>query len=97
MLAFARHPELRRERLIFGIFWNWSHYLIARAVLVLPFARRRAGWLVAWWLSRRLFAYALDRGRRSGSSALAGYWIAHDVVETASVVRGAVRYRTLVM
>jgi glycosyltransferase involved in cell wall biosynthesis len=97
ILPFARHPELRRARLINGVFWNWTHYLLFRALLGLPFARRRWGWPLAWWLGRRLVAYELEKGRRQGTRALAVFWLAHDVVEVAAVLRGAIRYRTLVI
>ena len=98
VLPFARYPELRRERLIMGVFWNWTHYLVARSVIALPLTRRRWGWPVAWWLSRRLFEYELQKARGYGGSIpLAGFWLVHDVVETAAVVRGAVRYRTAII
>lgn len=94
---YARHPELRRTRLIMGVFWNWTHYLLARALVALPLARRRWAWSLSWWLARRLLAYELEKARRSGGGlGLAGYWLLHDVIETAAVARGAVRFRSLI-
>ena len=97
MRPFADHDALRRERLHQGLFWNWTHYLLLRALLALPFLRRRATWPVAAWLGGRLVAYEVGKGRAQGRRSLALFWLVHDVVETAAVLRGAVRYRTLVI
>jgi GT2 family glycosyltransferase len=97
MRPFARHPELRRERLHKGLFWNWTHYLLLRALLALPLLRRSWGLPVAVWLARPLVAYELEKGRKQGRRSLALFWLTHDVIETAAVVRGAVHYRTLVI
>ena len=97
MRPFADHAALRRERLHKGLFWNWTHYLLLRAVLALPLLRRRATWPVAAWLGGRLVAYEVGKGRAQGRRSLALFWLVHDVVETAAVLRGALRYRTLVI
>jgi glycosyltransferase involved in cell wall biosynthesis len=94
---YKQHPELRRQRLHKGVFWNWPHYLLLRALLGLPLLRRRWGWPLAAWLAGRLVAYEVAKARRQGSVALAPFWLLHDVVETAAIVRGAARHRTLVL
>jgi glycosyltransferase involved in cell wall biosynthesis len=95
--AFSRHPELRRQRLMKRVFWNWSHYLIVRALLALPFLRRPLGWPVALWLAAPLVRYELRNAQRTGNPLLAPFWLLRDVVELVAVVRGALRYRTFVI
>ncbi len=93
---FARHPALRREHLVYGLFWKGSHYLLARAVLAL-LVRRRARWL-ALWLGAPYVRHLLKRAASEGAGpAVAPFYVVHDLVETAAVVRGAVRYRTPVL
>ena len=94
---FSRYPELRRERLIRGVFWNWSHWLILRALLALPLVRRPLAWPLALWLAWPLAAYELRNARRSGRPELVGFWLLRDLVELVAVLRGAVRYRTPVV
>lgn len=94
---FARHPELRRERLMKGVFWNWSHWLIARALAGAPFLRHPLGWPVALWLAWPLVAFELTNARRTRRPLLAPFWLVRDLVEMAAIIRGAVRYRTLIL
>jgi glycosyltransferase involved in cell wall biosynthesis len=89
---FARHPGTR-AMLDHGIFWNVWHYLLVRSALslLLPRPVRR---LV---LLRHVLAL-----RRRARAAGSGSWaipilLAYDAVETAAVVRGAVRHRTIVL
>ena len=91
---FSRYPELRRERLMKSVFWNWSHWLIARALAGLPFLRRPLTWPIAAWLIWPLLAFEWRNARRSGRPALAPFWLLRDLVEMAAIIRGAVRYRT---
>jgi hypothetical protein len=79
------------------VFWNWSHYLIVRALLALPFLRRPLGWPVALWLAAPLVRYELRNAQRTGNPLLAPFWLLRDVVELVAVVRGALRYRTFVI
>jgi GT2 family glycosyltransferase len=95
--AFSRHPDLRRQRLMKGVFWNWSHYLIVRALLALPFLRRPLAWPIALWLVAPLIRYELTNAQRTGNVLLAPFWLLRDIVELVAVVRGAVRYRTFVI
>ena len=95
--SFARHPELRRTRLMKRVFWNWSHYLIARALIGLLLARSRWLWPITYLLVKPLVKYELEVARRTGRTTDAALWLLRDVVEMIAIVRGAVRYRTLVL
>lgn len=92
MQVFAVHPEMRAE-LNRGVFWSGWHWMVLRSLVALAAPR---------WLRRfLLLRHALQlhaRARREG----AGWWavpilLVRDVVETAAVIRGAVRYRTFVL
>ena len=96
MQAYARHPQLRSASLTYGVFWKGSHYLLVRALLGL-LLRRRAP-LVAGWLGRPYLLHLGDRGRvEGGGPLLAPYYLLHDLVELAAVLRGAVRYRVPIL
>ena len=93
---FARHPALRAEHLVYGLFWKGSHYLLARALLAL-LVRRRNRWL-ALWLGAPYVRHLLKRAAEDGARPTAApFYLLHDLVETAAVVRGALRYRTPVV
>jgi glycosyltransferase involved in cell wall biosynthesis len=98
MPAFARHPELRRQRLMRGRYFNWSHWYLARLLIALALPSGRALWPLRWWLARRYFQ---DRRWAPGEdrpSARALAWnLAVDSVEMAAVVRGSLRHGTLVL
>ncbi len=95
MVLFARHPE-QRATLTYGIFWKKSHYLLLRAALALLVPRRQR--VLRTWLYWPLFGSYLRRAQDEGGQPLAApYFFLHDVVELGAVVRGAVRYRTLVI
>jgi glycosyltransferase involved in cell wall biosynthesis len=90
--VFALHPEAR-QMLSRGVFWNGWHYCLVRSVVALALPRpvRRV------LLTHHAMQLA-ERAREAG----AGPWaapllLAYDVVETAALVRGAVRYRTPVL
>jgi glycosyltransferase involved in cell wall biosynthesis len=90
--VFARHPGYRR-RLDHAIFWNGWHYLLVRSALalMLPPGPRRL------LLLRHLLALR-RRAREEGSGAWAiPLLLAYDAVELASVARGGLRHRTLVL
>lgn len=96
MRTFARHPELRRQQLTYRLFWKGSHYLLVRALTALLVPRRHR--LLRAWLARPYLFHLLDRGRVEGGGPLmAPYFLLHDLVELAAVLRGAVRYRTPVL
>ena len=98
MVAFARHRELRRRRLIHRVFYNWSHWYLLRLLLALCLPRRRGLWPLKLWLARR---YIEDRRWAPGQdrpSARALAWnLVVDAVETAAVLRGSVRHGILVL
>jgi glycosyltransferase involved in cell wall biosynthesis len=91
ILCFKRHPGLR-EHLIHGVFWKWTHYHLARTLLAIALPRRL--WPLRWWLAAPYVSYLVDR--RTGP-LLAPAIVAHDVTETIAAVRGAIRYRVLVI
>jgi GT2 family glycosyltransferase len=93
---FARHPALRTEHLTHRVFWKGSHYLLARFLLSLLVRRRFP--FVAVWLGAPYVRNVLNRGDEEGAGPLAlPFYLVHDLVETAAVARGAIRYRTLVL
>jgi GT2 family glycosyltransferase len=96
MRAYARHPELRRRDLTYGIFWKGSHYLLIRALI--GFALRRRVPPLAAWLAGPYLLHLMERGRvEGGGPVLAPYYLLHDLVELVAVVRGAIRHRTLIL
>jgi hypothetical protein len=95
MLAYARHPELRRD-FVGGVFWKRTHYWLARALLGALLPARLAplrNWLMYPYL-RDIWA----RGRvLGGGPLLAPWYVLCDIVETVAVARAAVRYRRLML
>jgi glycosyltransferase involved in cell wall biosynthesis len=92
--VFRRHPALRRN-LFRGIFWKPSHAKVLLAIAGLAFARRFPPALILL-----LPYYREARGRlneRGGSRRDVPYLFLHDLLETAGVARGAVRYRVPVI
>jgi GT2 family glycosyltransferase len=89
---FARHP--RSRSMLYGdVFWNVWHYLLLRSILALAAPR---------WLRRYVFARHALALRRRGRELGAGAWsvpflLVYDAVETGSMIRGAIRHRTLVL
>ncbi|HEY2772095.1 MAG TPA: glycosyltransferase [Solirubrobacteraceae bacterium] len=88
----AEYPQTRvmLER---GVFWNVWHYMLLRCILA-TFGPR--------WLRRVLVIRYLRAMRVRGRGLGAGLWsvpflILHDAVETAAIIQGAVRYRTLAL
>jgi GT2 family glycosyltransferase len=96
MLAYARHPELRRAHFVKGVFWKGSHYLLIRALcaLVVP---RRLRWLRPW-LAGPYLATMPARLRADGASPLlVPYYVVYDLVEISMVLRAALRYRRFML
>ena len=92
MLAYKRHPELRKAHFVKGIFWKGSHYLLIRALIGLTLPCRLR-WLRPWFTGPYLLELR-DRTRLEGGSLLlAPYLLVHDLVEIWAVGRAAVRYR----
>ncbi len=90
---YARHPALR-QTLTYRVFWKKTHYLLVRALLGLLAPRP-----VRFWFYAPLAPAYLERARHEGRGATwsAPYFLLHDVIETVGIVRGAVRYRTVVI
>jgi GT2 family glycosyltransferase len=100
MAVFARYPELRRHTLIRGLFWKESHYHLARtlAALMLPGKLRLVGAYCAYRYALLLWRRAHWHGDgKGGGPMLVPYYLAENVVELATALRGAARYRTLVL
>ena len=50
------------------------------------------------WLAGPYLLHLLDRGRlEGGGPALAPYYVLHDLVELVAALRGAARYRTVII
>jgi glycosyltransferase involved in cell wall biosynthesis len=96
MRLYARHEGMRAT-LTYGIFWKKTHYLLLRAGLGLLLPRRLRR-LRPWFTWPIYLAYG-ERAMGEGHGKLwsAPYFVIHDAVELAAAVRGAVRYRTLVL
>lgn len=96
MRVFARYPELRRTELKRRVFWKETHYLLLRVLVAALLPRRLRP--VRQWLAFPYLRHLRDRGRHEGGGLLAApYFTLHDLVELVAVVRGAVRYRVLVL
>jgi GT2 family glycosyltransferase len=92
----ARHHGFRQAHLWRRVFWRPSHYVLLRALasLALPKQLRLLRAIILVKYAR----YLIERAREDGgTAALAPFVLIHDAVETYSVVRGALRYRTLVI
>jgi GT2 family glycosyltransferase len=93
---YGRHPELRRTQLTFGVFFTGAHYLLVRALVAIALPRRF--WPLRRWLASAYVVHLVRRGREEGGGvAYAPFFLLYDLVELFSVLRGAVRYRTLVL
>jgi glycosyltransferase involved in cell wall biosynthesis len=97
MRPYADHPQLR-SHLHHRVFWNFSHYLLVRALLGALLARRRWAWPLAYWLGKWFVAYEIAESRaHAGTPWLAPWWVVRDVVEMTACARGAIRYRAPVL
>lgn len=89
---FALQPGARAI-LYRGVFWNVWHYLLVRSLVAL---------LAPPWLRRAILVRHLralkERGRLAGAGGwAAGYLALYDLLETLSLLCGAIRHRTLVL
>jgi GT2 family glycosyltransferase len=90
--VLAEHPG-SRVMLERHVFWNVWHYLLWRSLVAMLGPR----WLRRLVVARHLLALHA-RGRTFGAGAWAvPFLLVHDGLETWAVLRGAVRYRTLVL
>jgi glycosyltransferase involved in cell wall biosynthesis len=100
MAVFGRYPELRRRTLIRGLFWKESHYHLARTLagLLLPGRLRLVGAYCAYRYALLLWRRAHWHGDgKGGGPLLVPYYLAENLVELATAMRGALRYRTPVL
>ncbi len=89
---FAVHPQTRAI-LHRRLFWNVWHFLLLRSALAL---------LAPGWLRRLVLTRHALSLRARGAQAGAGAWsmpflLLYDAIETAAMLRGAVRHRTVVL
>jgi glycosyltransferase involved in cell wall biosynthesis len=90
--VFAAHPGAR-QMLSRGIFWNGWHYCVIRSAVALTLPRPLRRML----LTRHLLQLAA-RARDAGAGPWAvPYLLLYDLIETTSVIRGAIRHRTFVL
>jgi glycosyltransferase involved in cell wall biosynthesis len=96
MLAYARHPELRRAHFFRGPFWKPTHLWLARAAVAAVLPRRL--WPLAVWLAFPYLRSVYARGKiEGGGIPLAPYFVLYDLAELRSAVRESVRHRTLMI
>jgi GT2 family glycosyltransferase len=93
MVAYARHPELRRATFRHGIFWKDIHWMLFKAVVAALLPSR--WYALRAWLSYPYLQDVWARGRlEGGGPMLAPYFVLHDLIEVAAVARAGVRTRT---
>jgi glycosyltransferase involved in cell wall biosynthesis len=94
---YVRHPELRRKRLLFGVLWNYHHYVTARLLLALLLPSRKLLplrlWLAWPWLRGRVIDP--ETGRPSLERAV--WYATMDTVEMAALARGSLPHGILVL
>lgn len=93
LLAYARHPQLRRAHFTAGYFWKPTHLWLARALLGALLVGRSPVlrlWLALPWL-RSLRARGIVEG---GGNRLVPYYAMRDLAEMFAVIRSALRYRS---
>jgi len=96
MLVFARHPGLRDAYLHNRVFWQVRHQMLVRLLLAALLPRRL--WTLRFLLAAPYFIHARQRAHYERTSVLlTPYYLVHDLVEMFAVVRGALRYRTVVI
>jgi GT2 family glycosyltransferase len=94
-----RHPQVR-ENLPARVFWKPAHARLPLALAGAGIARRRpllGAALAAPWIAEALPSYGSSlRGRARAVSELPAHLLI-DVAETAAMIRGSIRYRTLIL
>jgi GT2 family glycosyltransferase len=94
-----RHPQLR-ENMPARLFWKPAHARLPLLLAGACVARRRpvlAGALAAPWIAEALPSYGSSpRGRARAASELPARLLI-DVAETAVLIRGSIRYRSLIL
>ncbi|HYZ27818.1 MAG TPA: glycosyltransferase [Thermoleophilaceae bacterium] len=98
VFTYARHPGLRTS-LVYKVFWKKSHYHLVRAAIGLALPRHPLLRPLRFWCLQPLAPAYLRRARGEGHGKLwsAPYFLLHDAVELAAMVRGSVRNRILML
>ncbi len=96
LLAYARHPELRRAHFATPRFWKLTHLWLARALLGLILPRRL--WPLKLWLALPWARSLYARGKLAGGGPpLAPFYAACDVAEMYAAARSSLRYGQLML
>ena len=96
LLAYARHPELRRAHFVSPLFWKQTHVWLARAMIGLVLPRRL--WPLKIWLALPWLRSLHARGKlEGGGPALAPFYAACDAAEMYAAMRNSVEHRTLML
>jgi glycosyltransferase involved in cell wall biosynthesis len=94
-----RHPQMR-ENLPARVFWKPAHARLPLALAGAFIAKRHplvGGALAAPWIAEALPSYGSSlRGRARAVSELPAHLLI-DLAETATMIRGSIRYRTLIL
>jgi len=90
--TFALHPQAR-VTLHKGLFWNAWHYLLVRSLAALALPRPLRFLLIG----RHLWVMRARAARLGAGNRAIPFLLLRDAVETASVLRAAVRHRTPVI
>jgi glycosyltransferase involved in cell wall biosynthesis len=92
MRTYARHPGMRAEGLVWGVFWRPSHMLLLQALVGCALARRHPALLLL------AYPYLRHLEKRWGESPeFAPVLLAQDAFEVYAITRGAIRHRTFVI
>ena len=94
--AFARHPGLRRELFVHRIFWKIAHERLLLALAGLLAARRTRGLSLALVIRYARLHRQVHPSWAETLRSLPAH-AAIDAAETAAMLRGSLRFRTLVL
>lgn len=89
IVNYRRHPGMKKCK---GIFWRHNHWELFRFLVALALPRRLG--VIRLYLAAPYVTYLTNR--RTGP-LVAPYLLALDLAEVLAVVRGAIRYRVLVL
>jgi glycosyltransferase involved in cell wall biosynthesis len=96
LLAYARHPELRRAHFANAVFWKQTHVWLAQALLGLLLPRR--AWPLKLLLALPWVRSLYARGKlEGGGPALAPFYAACDAAEMYACIRNSARHGTLIL
>ncbi len=96
LLAYVRHPQLRRDHFANGVFWKHTHIWLARALLAALLPRRL--WPLAIWLALPWARSLYARGRiEGGGPALAPFYAACDAAEMYACLRNSAKHGRLML